>query len=268
MRSIHILFCTVDGDATPFAFMGAGAPVFGGKKATNSPKVKDGNDTSTEEKQEESTNVDEEYDPHYEPIVPLPEAIAVLTGEEDETALFNERAKLFRYDVDLKEWKERGVGQLKILYHPLNRKFKNNRFFSNYFYIFLGTYRLLLRREQVHKVVLNQLITPDLFLQPMSTNEKAWCWGGYNYSEDDHCLEKLAARFKNTELSKQFYDTIQVAIKAVTDYQSTQKLIPSTLEEYVSENVSGDDERDEVEDVEGEEEEDLDYYDDDDDDDR
>lgn len=63
---------------------------------------------------------DEDYDPHYEPIIPMPDAVVVTTGEEDEIALFNERAKLYRYDVDLKEWKERGVGQLKILNNPKN----------------------------------------------------------------------------------------------------------------------------------------------------
>lgn len=46
--------------------------------------------------------------------------------------MFGERCKLYRYDDKSREWKERGVGELKILYHP-GRK----------------TYRLLLRREQV-----------------------------------------------------------------------------------------------------------------------
>lgn len=68
----------------------------------------------------------EEYDPHYEPIVPLPEAIDVKTGEEDEEVVFNERAKLFRYNVDTKEWKERGVGQIKLLHHPVNGKHHGN----------------------------------------------------------------------------------------------------------------------------------------------
>lgn len=48
------------------------------------------------------------------------------TGEEDEEVVFNERAKLFRYNVDTKEWKERGVGQIKLLHHPVNGKHHGN----------------------------------------------------------------------------------------------------------------------------------------------
>jgi E3 SUMO-protein ligase RanBP2 len=59
-----------------------------------------------------------------------------------------------------------------------------------------GAYRLLLRREQVHKVVLNQLITPAMELAPMSMTLNARCWGGMNYAEEEPKLEKLAVRFK------------------------------------------------------------------------
>lgn len=55
----------------------------------------------------ESNN--DEYDPHYEPIISLPDEIKVSTGEEDEEKIFGERAKLFRYDIATKEWKERGL---------------------------------------------------------------------------------------------------------------------------------------------------------------
>jgi hypothetical protein len=47
-------------------------------------------------------------------------------------AVFCHRAKLYRYEAATKEWKERGVGEMKILHHPIRK-----------------TYRLLLRREQV-----------------------------------------------------------------------------------------------------------------------
>jgi E3 SUMO-protein ligase RanBP2 len=51
---------------------------------------------------------EDNYDPHYDPIISLPDEIQVSTGEEDEEKLFGERAKLYRYDVKLREWKERG----------------------------------------------------------------------------------------------------------------------------------------------------------------
>lgn len=102
--------------------MGAGTPVFGGttNKQSAVKKVEQDEAASGDEGENEGTT--EEYDPHYEPIVPLPDAIVVTTGEEEETVLFNERAKLFRFDADLKEWKERGVGQMKLLHHPVNSK--------------------------------------------------------------------------------------------------------------------------------------------------
>lgn len=51
---------------------------------------------------------DANYDPHYEPIIALPDEIEVRTGEEEEEKVFGERAKLFRYDATNREWKERG----------------------------------------------------------------------------------------------------------------------------------------------------------------
>lgn len=91
--------------------MGAGAPVF---SSTDKNK-------SVDDSQENIGS--EDYDPHYDPIIPLPDTIVVSTGEEDEEILFNERSKLFRFDAKNKEWKERGVGQMKILYHSSNSKY-------------------------------------------------------------------------------------------------------------------------------------------------
>lgn len=104
--------------------MGSGAPVFASLNKQKGPSKKiDKDKTQSGDEGEGSdgeTGGGEEYDPHYEPIVPLPEAIVVSTGEEEEIAIFNERAKLFRFDNPNKEWKERGVGQMKVLHHPVN----------------------------------------------------------------------------------------------------------------------------------------------------
>lgn len=64
--------------------------------------------TSKEEASYIDNDHDDNYDPHYDPIITLPDEVKVCTGEEDEEKLFGERAKLFRYDLNTKEWKERG----------------------------------------------------------------------------------------------------------------------------------------------------------------
>uniref|UniRef100_A0A8C2FGK5 RanBD1 domain-containing protein n=1 Tax=Cyprinus carpio TaxID=7962 RepID=A0A8C2FGK5_CYPCA len=67
---------------------------------------------------EQEASQEEERDGQYfEPVVPLPDLVDVSTGEENEQVLFSHRAKLYRYDKDLSQWKERGIGDLKILQH-------------------------------------------------------------------------------------------------------------------------------------------------------
>lgn len=62
----------------------------------------------------------------------MPDKVDVKTGEEEEEVLYCHRAKLFRFDPNTKEWKERGLGDIKLLRHPNTKKL-----------------RLVMRREQV-----------------------------------------------------------------------------------------------------------------------
>jgi Ran GTPase-activating protein 1 len=75
-----------------FTFKGAGAVLFGGGSKV-SPK-KAGNDAEGDDA--EGENDDNEHDPHFEPIIPLPELVEVTTGEEDEEVIFKHRAKVYR----------------------------------------------------------------------------------------------------------------------------------------------------------------------------
>ena len=61
-----------------------------------------------------------------------------LTGEENEDCIFKLRAKVFRWRDD--EWKERGIGNLKLLRHKVNHKI-----------------RLVMRQEKTLKPVANFL---------------------------------------------------------------------------------------------------------------
>uniref|UniRef100_A0A182JQ05 E3 SUMO-protein ligase RanBP2 n=1 Tax=Anopheles christyi TaxID=43041 RepID=A0A182JQ05_9DIPT len=135
---------------------------------------------------------DENYDPYYAPVIQLPDEIKVRTGEEEETKLFGERAKLYRFDSATKEWKERGIGELKILHHPVR-----------------NTYRVLLRREQIFKLVLNHAITADLSVTPMNNSDKAFAWGAMNHAETPGQLEQLAVRFKNEGIASEFRSMLE-----------------------------------------------------------
>jgi len=82
----------------------------------------------------------------------------VVTGEENEYTICHYRAKTYHFDKTASAWKERGVGTLKLLATkpdlsapadnpdpPIKRK-----------------YRLIMRADAVHKVILNVPLSEDL----------------------------------------------------------------------------------------------------------
>ncbi|XP_033325702.2 E3 SUMO-protein ligase RanBP2 isoform X1 [Megalopta genalis] len=220
-----------------FSFAGAGATVFGSKSTNKSEKAKETKDErklENEEEEDDENDNEQEHDPHFEPIVPLPDVIEVRTGEEDEEKVFCERAKLFRYDNTTHEWKERGVGEMKILHHATRR-----------------TYRLLLRREQVHKVVCNFLLTPDINFTKLKTSDRAWVWGGMNYAEETACAEQLAVKFNNTELATKFKDKIDKIQQTLTEIREKAAEEDGPLIEEPDDEEN--EELDDIEEVEEEE---------------
>ncbi len=84
----------------------------------------------TRQESDASGGEPEHYEPeiHFEPVIPLPQLIEVSTGEEGEQvhiylfkifmtlfqSRFTSRAKLYRWEGSTNEWKERGVGDLKV----------------------------------------------------------------------------------------------------------------------------------------------------------
>ncbi|XP_065211269.1 ranBP2-like and GRIP domain-containing protein 4 isoform X2 [Planococcus citri] len=184
---------------------------------SNSLNLSAGGSPAQKATQEGSDDDDEvvknDQDPYFEPVIPLPDIVEVKTGEENEEIKFCERAKLFRYDIEDKQWKERGVGELKVLYHPVEK-----------------SYRLLLRREQVHKVVLNQRITNYLNLQPLSSSRSSWCWSSMNFPEQESepVLEKLAAKFKTEAQATAFHNAVQESLFDINTVQNDESAATTT----------------------------------------
>lgn len=144
--------------------------------------------------------VDDDYVPtaHFEPVIALPDLVETKTGEEDEITKFEHRAKLLRYVKETKEWKERGIGNMKVL---VNKADPNK-------------IRLLMRREQVLKLCCNQLITKDTKFTTLST-AGALTWYGQDYSDNELQAELLAIRFKTADVCKSFHNAIVDAQNAM-----------------------------------------------------
>ncbi|XP_037301435.1 LOW QUALITY PROTEIN: ran-specific GTPase-activating protein-like [Manduca sexta] len=122
-----------------------------------------------------------EHDPHYEPIVTLP-LVEVHTNEEDEEELVKIRARLYRYDTEDHEWKER-TGDVKLLSHKLN-----------------NTVRVVMRRDKTLKVCANHFITPDIRMNVHCGSDKAFNWSVFADYADETCKQELLAiKFGNPQ---------------------------------------------------------------------
>merc|ERR1719483_325588 len=158
----------------------------------------------------------EEYEPEvdFAPVIPLPEVVEVVTGEEEELIIFEDRAKLFRFSDDSKEWKERGLGQAKIL------KDQNT-----------GKFRFLMRREQTFKVCANHQLSSNMKLDRMNANNKARIWGAQDFADEELRTEKFCIRFKTEEQADNFEQKFIESAEASKDAISPVKNIKKDTSE-------------------------------------
>ncbi|NWR28986.1 RBP2 ligase, partial [Tachuris rubrigastra] len=189
-------------------FSGAGEKLF----STQNSKMDHKANTSADlgEKDDDVYKTEDSDDIHFEPIVQMPEKIEPFTGEEDEKVLYSQRVKLFRFDPETSQWKERGVGNLKILKNEVN-----------------GKVRILMRREQVLKVCANHWITTTMNLKQLSGSDKAWMWMANDFSDGDAKLERLAAKFKTPEQAEEFKQKFEECQRLLLDIplQTPHKLV-------------------------------------------
>jgi len=118
------------------------------------------------------------------------------TLEEDEDVIFINKAKLYRYDNESKEWKERGIGDIKLLKHKEN-----------------GKYRILMRRDKILKICANHIVSPIFTLKPHPTYPET-CWiyqTDCDFSEEVIKKWTFAVRFQTPEITKQFKESFDKA---------------------------------------------------------
>lgn len=205
---------TTNSGDSPFTF-GSPTKSFGFNFAAKSP-VKSpgggGGETSEDE-------VVESEDVHFSPVVPLPDKIEVKTGEENEEVLYSHRAKLFRFDTTVKEWKERGLGDIKLLRHKET-----------------GKLRLIMRRDHVLKLCLNHHLSDELEFTPK--DERTWLWATADYSDGEIEYMQFACRFKTSEIATNFKKIIDDARKNITSLTSSNSEKVNKFETKTSKQIN------------------------------
>merc|ERR1712029_845155 len=135
-----------------------------------------------------SSKAKKEDDVEFEPVVRLTEKVDTKTNEELEEQVFKMRAKLFKFDRESREWKERGTGDVRLLKHREN-----------------GKTRLVMRRDKTLKVCANHYVVPDMKLSPNVGSDRSWVWNAAaDVSEGEPEAQTLAIRFANSENANQF----------------------------------------------------------------
>lgn len=148
-----------------------------------------------EKKPTEETAKEEESTATFEPVVKL-EEVEVKSGEEDEEVLHNVRSKLFIFGETLldkgtgkKTWRERGIGEARILRHKEHQRL-----------------RFLMRQEKTMKVIANHAIDPRIVLQPNAGSDRSWVWSAFDFAEGELKETVFALRFADSDIAGEFKD--------------------------------------------------------------
>ncbi|KAJ4753911.1 RAN BINDING protein 1 [Rhynchospora pubera] len=144
-----------------------------------------------------ATGEEEDTGAEFAPIVRL-EEVAVTTGEEDEDSLLDLKAKLYRYDKEGSQWKERGTGNVKLLKHKES-----------------GKVRLVMRQNKTLKICANHLVTAATKMQEHVGNEKSCVWHATDFSDGELKDEMFCIRFASIENCRTFKDKVEEIAESV-----------------------------------------------------
>ncbi|CDY59068.1 hypothetical protein HID58_083830 [Brassica napus] len=136
--------------------------------------------------EESGANEDEDTGAQVAPIVRL-EEVAVTTGEEDEDAVLDLKSKLYRFDKEANQWKERGAGTVKLLKHKST-----------------GKIRLVMRQSKTLKICANHFVKQGMSVQEHVGNEKSCVWHARDFADGELKDELFCIRFASIENCKAF----------------------------------------------------------------
>ncbi|KAM7257439.1 hypothetical protein ACFE04_013180 [Oxalis oulophora] len=152
-----------------------------------------------EQHEEAPHNDDEDTGAQIAPIVKL-EEVSVTTGEENEDAVLDLKAKLYRFDKDGNQWKERGAGTVKLLKHKESSKV-----------------RLVMRQSKTLKICANHLVLSSMSVQEHAGNEKSCVWHATDFAGGELKDELFCIRFASVENCKLFMETFTEVAESQKD---------------------------------------------------
>ncbi|KAG8746789.1 E3 SUMO-protein ligase RanBP2 [Ceratobasidium sp. 414] len=136
---------------------------------------------------------------HFEPVSKLTEQV-VTKMQEDEDILTKHRAKLFKFERSISEWKERGIGEVRLLQHKETKKV-----------------RVLMCLDKTLKVCANHYITSDMELKPNVGSDRSWVWSvAADVSDDEPVAKTFAIRFASKKIAGEYKIAFENAQAAAT----------------------------------------------------
>lgn len=108
--------------------------------------------------------------------------------------LHSVRCKLFVFGETLldkgtgnKTWRERGIGNCRILQHKEHQRI-----------------RVLMRQEKTMKVVANFALDPRIKLEPNAGSDRSWVWSAFDFSQGELEETVFACRFADSDIANTF----------------------------------------------------------------
>lgn len=169
------------------------------EKPTETPPAEDTKEETPAAPAAEASK-EEESTATFEPVVKL-EEVEVKSGEEEEEVLCSHRSKLFIFGETMldagtgnKTWRERGIGEAKILRHKEHQRL-----------------RLLMRQEKTMKIIANHAIDPRIKLEPNAGSDRSWVWSAFDFAEGELVETVFALRFPDSEIATSFKESFESA---------------------------------------------------------
>ena len=104
------------------------------------------------------------------------------------------RSKLFIFGETLldkgsgkKSWRERGIGEIRILRHKHHQRL-----------------RILMRQEKTMKVIINHALDPRITLEPNVGSDRSWVWSAFDFAGGELTETVFAIRFADSDIANEF----------------------------------------------------------------